>query len=122
MTTFKIKITETKAGNQHRVSGQDEFNNISDAMQKALSERERMLSEYGVLEEKAKENEWNVTWCYENCKVQLELQKWDDGDGIQEINSSDYDGVDAELMSEFESKFKTAGWAVCLTDFFHYSK
>jgi hypothetical protein len=122
MATFKIKITETKNGNEHRVSGQDEFNNISDAMQKALSERERMISEYGILEEKAKENGWDLTWCYGNCRVQLELQKWDEEAGIQEINLADYDGVDAELMSEFESKFLTAGWAVCLTDFFHYSK
>ena len=122
MATFKIKITETKNGNEHRVSGQDEFNNISDAMQKALSERERMLSEYGILEEKAKENGWDLTWCYENCRVKLELQKWDEEAGIQEINLADYDGVDAELMAEFESKFQTAGWAVCLTDFFHYSK
>lgn len=122
MATFKIQITETKAGNQHRVNGQDEFNNISDAMKKALSERERMLSDYGILEEKAKENEWDLNWCYENCQVQLELQKWHAEDGIQEINSADYDGVDAELMAEFESKFQTTGWANCLTDFFHYSK
>lgn len=122
MTTFKIQIAETKAGNQHRVNGQDEFNNISDAMKKALSERERMLSDYGILEEKAKENEWDLNWCYENCQVQLDLQKWDSEDGIQEITSADYDGVDAELMAEFESKFQTTGWANCLTDFFHYSK
>lgn len=122
MTTFKIQIAETKAGNQHRVNGQDEFNNISDAMKKALSERERMLSDYGILEEKAKENELDLNWCYENCQVQLELQKWDDEDGIKEINSEDYDGIDAELMAEFKSKFQTTGWANCLIDFFHYSK
>lgn len=122
MATFKIQITETKNGNEHRVSGQDEFNNISDAMKKALSERERMLSDYGIWEEKAKEKGFDLTWCYENCKVQLELQKWDSEDGIQEINSADYDGADAELMAEFESKFQAIGWAVCLTDFFHYSK
>jgi Arc/MetJ-type ribon-helix-helix transcriptional regulator len=122
MITFKIQIAETKAGNQHRVNGQDEFNSISDAIRKALSERERMLLDYGILEEKAKENEWDLNWCYENCKVQLELQKWDDEDGIQEITAEDYNGVDAELMKEFESKFQTTGWANCLTDFFHYSK
>ena len=122
MATFKIQIAETNTGNQHRVNGQDEFNNISDAMKKALSERERMLSDYGILEEKAKENEWDLNWCCENCQVQLELQKWDSEDGIQEITSADYDGVDAELMAEFESKFQTTGWANCLTDFFHYSK
>lgn len=122
MTTFKIQIAETKAGNQHRVNGQNEFCNIADAMKKALSERERMLSDYGILEEKAKENEWDLNWCYENCQVQLELQKWDDDDGIQEITSEDYSGVDAELMKDFESKFQTIGWSNCLTDFFHYSK
>lgn len=122
MKTFKIQIAETKTGNQHRVNGQDEFNNISDAMKKALSERERMIKEYGILEEKAKENEWDLNCCYENCNVQLELQKWDDEDGIQVIELEDYDGVDAELMKEFESKFQTTGWAICLTKFFHYSK
>ena len=122
MATFKIQIAEANTGNQHRVNGQNEFNNISDAMKKALYERERMLSDYGILEEKAKENEFDLNWCYENCQVKLELQKFDAEDGIQEINSADYDDVDAELMAEFESKFQTTGWANCLTVFFHYSK
>lgn len=91
-------------------------------MKKALSERERMLSDYGILEEKAKENEWNLNWCYENCQVQLELQKWDDENSIQVLSPEDFAAVDSQLMADFESKFQTTGWANCLTNFFHYSK
>lgn len=118
-TIYKIRISDVI--NEHRSNFETEFTNISEAIKACLLENGILLKEYGELEEEANKREWDLNWCYKNCKVKIELQKFVD-DEIEPLKEEDYNGVDSVLLEEFKANFQYTDWAFSLTDFFYYSK
>lgn len=119
MKTYKIRFRHVCTDNELAIAGQSEFNNIEDAMKKALSEKDRLIKEFGGIETGANKRGWFLEWCYENCLAELELCKYIDGE-ITELQLDDYTNVDPNVLEEFEKYFVTTGWATCKTGFFFY--